>query len=956
MKKDQSKTTPSPTRAAEKHPQKAAGASETVFPHGGHVRDLARLAGCRAEDLLDFSANLNPLGPPEALRRTVSRHLGGVIHYPDPDCRALREAIGEAFAVSPDRVVCGNGSTELLYALPLALARQRAIIPTPSYLDYATAARRAGLSVTTVPMDIEQGFPDWRRLERALLRSEAAREAALVILGQPNNPSGALFDPIELVRMADRYPDALFLVDEAFADFVTDYPLPPVAAPGLIAAPMPSPIPARDKSIAQYRRDNLIALRSLTKFYAIPGLRLGYALAPAPAPLARRLAAFLPPWSVGSLAQAVGTAALADREYARETRSRVARLREGLRRGLDGIGGMTVFPSVANYLLIRLERPDWDARRLAGELLTHRIAIRVCDNYEGLDDHYFRVAVRAEQENGRLLAALARVLPASRAPRESGERDDHHKNREEPVREDTAGRAGGIVEAASRGRPLCAGPRATPALMIQGTASNAGKSVLTAALCRILLQDGYRVAPFKAQNMSLNSFVTREGGEMGRAQVVQAQACRRDPDVRMNPVLLKPNSETGSQVIVLGKPIGNMDVDAYIRYKPEAFRAVRTAYEGLAREVDVMLIEGAGSPGEVNLKRHDIVNMAMAKYAEARVLLVGDIDRGGVFASFIGTLEVLEEWERALVAGFIINRFRGQRALLGDAIDYVQAHTGLPTFGVIPYLRDLGLPEEDSVTFKERDGSGGHDSGQRGDTVEIALVDLPHISNFTDFDPLELEPDVRLRIIRSAQEIGAPDALILPGSKNVPGDLAWLRESGIAEAIANLSPRTSIVGICGGLQMLGERLADPHGLESADGRTHWAGLSLLPLHTVLEREKRLKRVSARHGESGCMLEGYEIHHGQTRGDRLRPAVVTEAGEAIGFATEDGRIFGTYLHGLYDNDAFRRWFLDTLRVRRGLPPLDRVQVRYGLEAALDRLADVAREHLDMDGIYRALGIC
>ncbi len=317
------------------------------------------------------------------------------------------------------------------------------------------------------------------------------------------------------------------------------------------------------------------------------------------------------------------------------------------------------------------------------------------------------------------------------------------------------------------------GRRMKPAVMLQGTSSNAGKSIMAAAFCRILLQDGYSVAPFKAQNMSLNSYVTRDGGEMGRAQVVQAQACRIDPDVRMNPILLKPSSDTGAQVILMGKPVGNMDVNTYIRYKPEAFTAVKEAYDSLASEHDVIILEGAGSPAEVNLKHHDIVNMTMARYARSPVILVGDIDRGGVFASFIGTMEVLAEWERALVAGFVINRFRGDKSLLDDAINYVERYTGRPTFGVVPYLQDLGLPEEDSVTFKS---GPKEETRPAGDVVEIALIDLPHISNFTDFDSLRLEPDVHLSIVREPRDMGHPDVVILPGSKNVIGDLDYLEE------------------------------------------------------------------------------------------------------------------------------------------------------------------------------------
>ncbi len=856
------------------------------FKHGGDIQNLAHRAGCRIEELLDFSANLNPLGPPERLRPLISRNLGGVTHYPDPHCTVFCERIGARFSIAPDRVVCGNGSTELLFALPGVLGVRRAVIPAPSYIDYATAAKKAGLEIRFVLLNAEQGFAvDRQKIEENLTGAE------MVLVGQPGNPSGAMTDPDLLLSLADRHTGTFFVVDEAFADFVDNY-----------------------ESLVHHQRPNLIVLRSMTKFYAIPGLRLGYVVASTS--IAKRMKAALLPWSVGNLAQAVGAAILEDQDYAERTRETVTRLRKQLSEELSGLGGLTVFPSVANYLLVRLDRAERNARKLAESLLSRRIAIRVCDNYKGLDDTYFRVAVRTQEENRRLLSALAEIRGSSCQ-----------------------------IKARFRARPR------VPAVMFQGTASNAGKSVLTAAFCRILLQDGFRVAPFKAQNMSLNSFVTRDGGEMGRAQVVQAQACRLDPDVRMNPVLLKPCSDTGSQVILMGKPVGNKDVNGYIEYKPKAFEIVQRAYSSLSAEVDAMVIEGAGSPGEVNLKRHDIVNMAMAEFARAPVLLVGDIDRGGVFAAFIGTLEVLSEPERAMVAGFVVNRFRGNPALLDKAFDYVQGHTGRPTFGLIPYIHPLGLPEEDSVSFKARDLST---ASRHDDQVEIALIDLPHISNFTDFDPFGLEPDVCFRVVRSAETLGTPDAVILPGSKNVPGDLSFLRESGLAEKIVGLRGQGRyIIGICAGMQMLGEVIKDPHGIES--DRRPRTGLALLPIQTVLQEEKMLTATNARHTASGFSLRGYEIHHGESTGENLLPAMVREDGKPLGFASADGRVFGTYLHGLYDNDAFRRWFIDSLRKSRGLSPLNKIQAVFDIEPALDRLANIVREHLNVTAIYERMGL-
>ncbi|MDZ7641936.1 MAG: cobyric acid synthase [Desulfurivibrio sp.] len=494
------------------------------------------------------------------------------------------------------------------------------------------------------------------------------------------------------------------------------------------------------------------------------------------------------------------------------------------------------------------------------------------------------------------------------------------------------------------------------ALMLQGTGSDAGKSVLTAALCRILLDDGLRVAPFKAQNMSLNSFVTRDGLEMGRAQVVQAQAARLDPEVRMNPVLLKPSSEVGSQVIVMGRPVANMKVAEYHAYKAQAQAAAHRAYNELAAEYEVIVLEGAGSPGEINLKAHDFVNMAMARHARASVLLVGDIERGGIFASLLGHFELMEPWERELLAGYVINRFRGDASLLDSGLEFIANRTGRPVFGVLPYLADLGLPQEDSVSFKK----GLYKKKATGAAqLDLALIDLPHISNFTDLEPLLAEPDIGLRLVRRGAELGNPDAIILPGSKNVIADLAFLQQSELAAAIRQAAGNCEIVGICGGFQMLGETVADPHGLESAGDTV--AGLGLLPLSTRLAPDKTLVRRHFTHLPSGLPVHGYEIHHGRTEGNwgqtpifcpepaegnsaaenwgqtpispGQSPSSAPNDGPEHGAATPDGLIWGSYLHGIFDADPFRRWFIDNLRRRRGLPPLGRVVAPYDLEHGL-----------------------
>ena len=774
--------------------------------HGGNLHELARRAGLDRDRIVDFSASINPLGPPEGLRPLLARNLDRLIHYPDPDCTELATFLAHRFQVAPEQIVAGNGSTEIFFALARALTFTRAVIPVPAYSDYTSAVQKAGRTVDFLMLPASAGFAlDWGRLEERLSGGE------LVLLGQPNNPTGRAFAAETFRAVAARHPQVTFVVDEAFADFMEGY-----------------------RSLAERIGLNVIVVRSLTKFYAIPGLRIGYAVASAA--VAEKIRSQVPPWSVNLLAAEVSAALLSDEEYARRSIALIAEQRRRLAEDLSRLPGLEVFPSAANYLLVRMNRPDLTAFDLAEKLLTQGLAIRTFPPQQNLDEHYFRVAVRTEKENDRLCQALSAMLNRPVGPASS--------------------RPAGWKPAPQVGR--------AKSLMIQGTSSNAGKSLLTAALCRILRQDGIRVAPFKSQNMSLNSFIARDGGEMGRAQVLQAQACGLNPEVRMNPILLKPTSDVGCQVIVRGQPVGSMNVAEYVRYKPQAFAVAKECYDSLAAEFDVVLLEGAGSPAEVNLKAHDIVNMRMAEHADAPVLVAGDIDRGGVFASFVGTMEILAPSERSRVAGWIINRFRGDPDLLESALDYTLRHTGRPVLGVVPYLAALNLPQEDSVEFK----SGiledkPLEMPQRSDIVDIAVIDLPHISNFTDIDAFRIEPDVCLRIVRSATELKRPDAVILPGSKNTLGDLEYLRNSGLADKLATLAhaDTVEIVGICGGLQMLGRDICDPLKIESSLGKS--PGLGLLDVSTTMAAEKTLVRTTARHAPSGLDVAGYEIHHGKT---------------------------------------------------------------------------------------------
>lgn len=488
-------------------------------------------------------------------------------------------------------------------------------------------------------------------------------------------------------------------------------------------------------------------------------------------------------------------------------------------------------------------------------------------------------------------------------------------------------------------------------IMIQGTMSGVGKSLLCAALCRIFRQDGLRAAPFKSQNMALNSYVTRDGLEMGRAQVMQAQAAGTEPDVRMNPILLKPCSDTGSQVIVNGEVRGQMPAAQYFGYKTRLIPEILAAYRSLAAEYDVIVIEGAGSPAEINLKQNDIVNMGLARLVNAPVLLAGDIDRGGVFAQLVGTAALLEPEELARVRGLIINKFRGDAEILRPGLAMLEEKTGLPVLGVVPYLQ-VDIDDEDSLAPRlERTASRK--------PLDVAVIRLPHISNFTDFAPLEAHPLMGVRYVRRSGELGRPDLLILPGTKNTTGDLLWFRQSGLEAAALKLAEAgIPVLGICGGYQMLGRTLRDPEGTEG-DGPRSLRGMGLLPTDTVFLPRKTRARVR---GEvvagilTGACVAGYEIHSGATARNDCGEGLDfcrLEGGRADGCVR--GNVSGTYLHGLFDSGEAAEALAQALCRQKGLDyettsPVERTAY---LDVQYDILAKGVRSALDMEAVYRIL---
>lgn len=501
-------------------------------------------------------------------------------------------------------------------------------------------------------------------------------------------------------------------------------------------------------------------------------------------------------------------------------------------------------------------------------------------------------------------------------------------------------------------------------IMVQGTTSHAGKSLMATALCRIFAQDGLRVAPFKAQNMSLNSFVTPDGGEFGRAQAVQADAARVAPVVEMNPILLKPEGGRRSQVVVMGKPMRVASAREYYTLKPTLWPLVAQALDKLRSQYDVVVIEGAGSPAEINLKEHEIVNMRVARYADAPVLLVGDIDRGGVFASLYGTMALLEPQERALIKAFVINKFRGDPSLLDPGLDMLRQRAGVPFAGVVPYFTDIHIPEEDSLGLDAPQSQSGAQA-QDGALLDIAVIRLPHIANFDDFDPLRQEPGVRLRYISAADELGAPDLIALPGSKTTVSDLEWLRRQRLDRAIIERrTAGTPLIGICGGYQMLGQRILDPDAIESDSPET--AGLGLLPLTTTFAAHKTTHQVRAKVAtHSGLLADvadvdivGYEIHMGRTYGDSAAAFRITErSGEPTsspdGALDPDGLTLGTYMHGLFHNHSLRRALLMRLADRKGGALPDGAIL--DLDHEYDKLAALVRRSVDMRMVYDMAGI-
>jgi adenosylcobyric acid synthase len=696
-------------------------------------------------------------------------------------------------------------------------------------------------------------------------------------------------------------------------------------------------------------RHGSVVIGSLTKLFACPGLRLGYVLSE-DAELLQRLANRQPRWSVGSLGLAAVPRLLETADLIAWSKQ-IATLRAQLVDILESTG-LQAEPSDANFVLVR------SAAGLRDRLARHGIVVRDCTSF-GMPG-VVRIAVPSPDGLARLEAALRgrNVGDTARPPTAT-------RLASSPVDATAPSAAAPSATAASAAAPsatapsaAAAGPRLRPsrlrgALMVCGTASDVGKSQIVTGLCRLLARSGVSVAPFKAQNMSLNSFATASGHEIGRAQGVQALAARTAPEVAMNPILLKPTGERRSQVVVMGRPVAELDAADYQGLKRDVlWPVVIDAYEDLRERFDVVVCEGAGSPAEINLLDGDIANLTLAAATGMSALLVGDIERGGVFAALYGTMTLLPAELSSRIGGFVINKFRGDASLLTPGLEELERRTGVPTLGVLPFVHGLSLDAEDSLGLAAAiAGSAGRGTSTGAVTLDVVAVALPHLANFTDLDALALEPDVALRMASSPSELGDPDVVLLLGSKTTVADLEWLRSSGLAASLAGFAADPdgpTVVGICAGYQMLGSEIVDE--FESRQGQVE--GLGILSVRTGFTAEKLAR---PRHGTAlGETVTGYEIRQGRpVVTDGSEPLAVLEdsfGNEPEGVWLDDGRLAGTNLHGLFESDGFRHSFLARVARRRG-KPFAQSPVRFAeeREAQIDRLADLIADHLDVGAI-------
>ncbi len=843
--------------------------------HGGDIYSYEKQYGKKL--IADFSANTSPLGLGEKAKKALLDSLSDettLSVYPDAECSALKSAIATKYGVCEDMIACGAGATDIIFRIAQCFRAKTALIAEPAFSEYRNALEKAGIAhilsiFATENDDFElKDVPNTENID-------------VFFICSPSNPAGAVLSEDFLMKIAEKCEETgtELILDACFSQF---------------DAYSQKTVHHLCAEINSGNLKNVTIINAFTKFYALAGLRAGFAICSSKK-MAQKINAAGLPWAVSTPAQIAAVAALSDSDYEKRLFSLIKNERDFLLSELQKIG-IKHPVGKANFLLFRA-RFD-----LKEQLLQRGFLIRSCTDYRGLGAGYFRIAVKTHSENAALINAMKAVFAEKK-----------------PCR----------------------------FLMVQGTMSNAGKSFLVAALCRIFREDGLKVAPFKAQNMALNSAVGADGGEMGRAQAMQAEAAGILGDTRMNPVLLKPTGVNSSQVIVRGKAIADMTAKDFFRKKKDLLPIVLESLQNLAAENDIIVIEGAGSPAEINLKADDIVNMGLAKKISAPVILAADIDRGGVFAQLFGTVSLLDDDEKSLVKGLVINKFRGDEKLLESGIRDIEKLTQKRVLGVVPML-NVSLDDEDSLAMRLETEKNPNAP------IKIAVIRLPHLSNFTDFAPFERRNDCNVRYIaeKSALESFSPHIIIIPGTKNTISDLIFLKKTGIFSVIQHFyAKNTLIIGICGGFQMLGVKIGDYNGVESETPREEY-GFGFLDFETAMEKGKTLSRTEGKTPQFtdffACIAKkqyaGYEIHSGKsTIGDNFH-------GIAQNF------VFGTYIHGFFDSDDVTNALISALSERFSLKIAEKAEsYAEWKEKQYTLLADGVRKSLDMAEIYKIAGL-
>jgi len=875
--------------------------------HGGSI----------SKRVLDFSANTSPLGMHPASQRALaaaSLDSASIVAYPDSASSELTALLGRFWSFPADSIICGNGASELIYLISDAFLVENAAILEPAFSEYERSVLKKNPDAKIERLALD--YSD----EKAFLDFSLSPGTSLVFAASPSNPLGKVLSLEEIfsVEKACERAGCVFVLDSCFCQFSE-----------------------RANSVLEKlieRKDdfpNLIVLNAFTKFYGMAGLRLGYALCFSKA-LCARLQSLSQPWPVSAVAQSCGEAVLkselcgTDFSPASSWTRRMRALVEAERKRFESFfekWGIEFEKSESNFVSFKFTFPKGSfslaensvtefSSVLSDDEKFEGIQIRSCVDFFSLGGEWHRIAVKSPIENSVLLRLFEGILSEKKAFGEVGVQ-----------------------------KARC--------VMVQGTMSNSGKSLLVAALCRIFRNDGFRVAPFKSQNMALNSGVTADGREMGRAQIMQAEAAKILPDVRMNPVLLKPNSDSGSQVIVNGEILCNMSARDYFSYRKSLLPKIKEAYDSLAEENDIIVIEGAGSPAEINLRENDIVNMGLAELVDAPVVIVGDIDRGGVFASLYGTFALLGESERKRVKGFVINKFRGDVSLLQNGLSMLNDLTGREVLGVVPFIRGLKIDDEDSLSAALSNSS--QPGKKSAALLKVSVVRLPYISNFTDLDSFSRLPFVDVEFFDSADTFdSSSDLLVVPGSKNTIASMEFLDSTGLSGLIRKFAVERPVVGICGGFQLLGKSLDDSSGNEDASAKK-MEGLSLLPLGTFFTSRKTRVQVSEKLPSiegffsflSGKKVRGYEIHQGETffaGGEEKNVRIFAK-----------GNVLGTYIHGFFDSADVVDSILEVLASKKNveLPEIDGAEdVK---EREFDRLERVVRESVDLKKLYAILGI-